>query len=328
MTNLSEAPDGIHGYHGNNTAVRTLMIVFTSIALYNAIELFILLFLTFTHYRGLYFWTLLLSVVLGVIPHAIGYLLELFSLAPVWLSLTITTIGFYVMVPGQSIVLYSRLHLVVQSNKVLRFVLWLIIVDAVILLVPTTVFTFCTAYIASPTVIRGYNVMERMQLAWFCAQEMCISSIYIVEAVRLLRMMPDKDRRRTRIMYELLAINFVIILLDICLLVVEYIGFYPLQTTLKPMVYSIKLKLEFGVLGKLVTLVQNSRSQPTSSEHEEYPGFVDPTQLTTDVTHAAPRESRSRGRRGWNTMSVESLPMSERRIRPSTQSTDESSHPP
>lgn len=327
MTNLSEPPDGIHGYHGNNMAVRTLMIVFTSIALYNAIELFILLFLTFTHYRGLYFWSLLLSVLLGVIPHAIGYLLELFSLAPVWVSLTITTIGFYVMVPGQSVVLYSRLHLVVQSNKMLRFVLWLIIIDAILLLVPTTVFTFCTAYIASPTVIRGYNVMERMQLAWFCAQEICISSIYIVEAVRLLRMMPDKDRRRTRIMYELLAINFVIIMLDICLLVVEYIGYYPLQTTLKPMVYSIKLKLEFGVLGKLVTLVQNSRSQPTSSEHEEYPGFVDPTQLTTDVTHAAPQESRSRGRRGWNTMSVESLPMSERRIRPSTQSTEDSSHP-
>ncbi|KAI3178841.1 hypothetical protein DTO046C5_2102 [Penicillium roqueforti] len=140
-------------------------------------------------------------------------------------------------------------------------------------------------------------------------------------------MMPDKDRRRSRILYELLAINFVIILLDICLLLVEYIGFYALQTTLKAMVYSIKLKLEFGVLGKLVDLVHNHRSQPTSSEHEEYPGFVDPSQITTDVTHAAPRESRPGGRRGWNTISVESLPNSERDTRPSTQSTGKSLHP-
>jgi hypothetical protein len=328
MTNLSEPPDGIHGYHGSNVAVRTLMIVFTSIALYNAIELFILLFLTFTSYRGLYFWTLLLSVVLGVIPHAIGFLLELFSLAPLWVSLTLSTIGFYVMVPGQSVVLYSRLHLVVHSNKVLRFVLWLIIIDTVILLIPTTVLTFCTAYVPSPPVIRGYNVMERMQLAWFCAQEFVISGIYITETVKLLRLMPERDSRRTRIMYELLAINLVIILLDISLLVTEYIGFYALQTTLKSMVYSIKLKLEFGVLGKLVTLVQNNRSQPTSCEHDEYPGFVDPTQFTSDVTHAVPLESRSKGRRGWNTMSVESLPISERRIRPSTQSTDDSRNPP
>lgn len=98
------------------------------------------------------------------------------------------------------------------------------------------------------------------------------------------------------------------------------------------MVYSIKLKLEFGVLGKLVSLVQTSRSQPTSLEHEEYPGFVDPSQLTGDVTHAAPLESAGRreSRRGsgfpWgmnmNNFSLESLPMSERRIRPSTRDTN------
>ncbi|KAJ5499446.1 hypothetical protein LT330_000319 [Penicillium expansum] len=327
MTNLSQAPDGMHGYHDNNVAVRTLMIVFTSIALYNAIELLILLFLTFTHYRGLYFWTLLLSVIAGVVPHAIGYLLGFFTLAPLWFSLTLSTIGFYVMVPGQSLVLYSRLHLVVNNNKVLRFVLWLIIIDAIILLVPTTVLTFCAAYVAMPSMIRGYNVMERMQLAWFCTQEMVISGIYIVETVKLLRMMPDKDQRRSRIMYELLAINFVIILLDVCLLLVEYIGLYSLQTTLKAMVYSIKLKLEFGVLGKLVDLVQSHRSQPTSLEHEEYPVFVDPSQITSDITHAAPRELRPGGRRGWNTLSMESLPSSERRIRPSTRSTDDSVHP-
>ncbi|EKV06729.1 integral membrane protein [Penicillium digitatum] len=327
MTNLSQVPDGMHGYHDHNVAVRTLMIVFTSIALYNAIELLILLFLTFTHYRGLYFWTLLLSVIIGVVPHAVGYLLGFFSLAPLWLYLTLSTIGFYVMVPGQSLVLYSRLHLVVNNNKVLRFVLWLIVIDAIVLLLPTTVLTFCTAYVAHPSMIRGYNVMERMQLAWFCAQEMVISGIYIVETVKLLRMMPDKDRRRSRIMYELLAINFVIILLDLCLLLVEYVGLYSLQTTLKAMVYSIKLKLEFGVLGKLVDLVQSHRSQPTSLEHEEYPGFVDPSQITSDITHAAPREPRQGGRRGWNTLSMESLPSSERRIRLSPRSTDDRLHP-
>ncbi|KAJ5835325.1 hypothetical protein N7447_001351 [Penicillium robsamsonii] len=326
FSNISNSPDALRGGHDYNVAVRTLMIVFTSIALYNALELFILLFLTFTHYHGLYFWTLLLSVVLGVIPHAIGYLLGFFALAPLWLSLTISTIGFYVMVPGQSVVLYSRLHLVVQSNKLLRFVLWLIIIDAILLLIPTTVLTFYNAYATTPPVDRGYNVMERLQLAWFCAQEIVISGIYITETVKLLRMMPDKDRRRCRIMYELLAINFVIILLDVGLLVVEYIGYFNLQTTLKAMVYSIKLKLEFGVLGKLVNIVQNSRSQPTSSDHEEYPGFVDPTQITSDVTHAAPREPR-RGLRGWDTLSVESLPNFEHGIRPSTRSTANSMHP-
>lgn len=326
---LSRPPDGlISGYQGHNLIVRILMVVFSSIALYNAVELFILLFLTFTRYRGLYFWTMLLSVVLGVIPHTIGYLLEFFVLAPLWVSLVISTIGFYVMVPGQSVVLYSRLHLVVQSQRVLRFVFWLIIIDAIILLIPTTVLTFSAAYVRTVPIFRGYNVMERMQLAWFCAQEILISGIYITETVKLLRLVPDKDKRRTRIMHELLVINFAIILLDVALLVLEYVGFYSLQTTLKPMVYSIKLKLEFGVLGKLVSLVNTQRSQPTSSEHEEYPQFVDPSQLTSDVTHAVPVEDRvPRGMRGWNTISMESLPISEQRIRPSTRSSG-TTHPP
>lgn len=303
------------------------MIVFSSIALYNAIELFILLFLTFQHYRGLYFWAMLLSVVLGVVPHTIGYILEFFSLAPLWVSLTLSTIGFYVMVPGQSVVLYSRLHLVCQNHRVLRFVLWLIIVDAFILLIPTTVLTFSTAYVRTLPFIRGYNVMERTQLAWFCVQEFVISGIYISETVKLLKLMPDKDMRRSKIMYELLAINFIIIMLDVALLVVEYIGYYSLQTTLKPMVYSIKLKLEFGVLGKLVSLVHTNRSQPTSTEHEEYPVFVDPSQLTSDVTHAPPIESRvPRGMSAWSNISTESVPMSER-ARSSTRSTD-SAQPP
>ncbi|KAJ5152612.1 uncharacterized protein N7482_009090 [Penicillium canariense] len=318
---LSKPPDGLIGGYKGDLTVRIIMIVFSSIALYNAIELFILLFLTFQHYRGLYFWTLLLSVVLGVIPHTIAYILEFFSLAPLWLSLTLGTIGFYVMVPGQSLVLYSRLHLVVQSHKLLRFVLWLIIIDAVLLLIPTTILTFATAYVGTVPIIRGYNVMERLQLAWFCTQEFLISGIYISETVKLLRLMPDKERRRTRIMYELLAINFVIIMLDVALLVVEYIGYYSLQTTLKPMVYSIKLKLEFAVLGKLVSLVQTQHSQPTSTEHDEYPNFVDPSQFTSDVTHAAPVNSRvPRGMSAWNGISMESLPSSEQRMRPSTRS--------
>lgn len=325
---LSQPPDVlIGGYHGDNAAVRISMIVFSSIALYNAVELIILLFFTFQKYRGLYFWTMMVSAAVGVIPHTVGYILEFFELAPLWVGLLISTIGFYAMIPGQSVVLYSRLHLVVQDHRILRFVLWLIIIDAFILLIPTTVLTFSTAYVRTIPIIIGYNVMERMQLAWFCTQEFVISGIYIWETVKLLRLMPSKDRRRTRIMYELLAINFVIIILDVALLCVEYTGYYSLQTTLKPMVYSIKLKLEFAVLGKLVALIKTQRSQPSSAEQEGYPGFVDPTQITTDVTHAAPVDTRgARGMSAWNNISMESLSESEQRMRPSTRST-ESPHP-
>ncbi|KAL4888393.1 hypothetical protein BDV59DRAFT_188749 [Aspergillus ambiguus] len=311
MGSLSSPPEGlIGGYQGGSLAIKILMVVFSSIALYNALELVILIFLTFNRYSGLYFWTMLLSGVLGVMPHAIGYILEFFAKGPLWLAITLSTIGFYFMVPGQSFVLWSRLHLLVQNPRTLRRILYLIIFDTVILLIPTTVLTFATVYVRTEPIIRGYNVMERLQLAWFCAQEMLISGIYIWETAKFLHLRPDKDSSRHKTLYELILINVIIILMDVALLSLEYSGLYTLQTTLKATVYSIKLKLEFAVLRKLVSLVNTQRPETSSSDHEEYPNFVDPDQIVGDVTHAAPMPRRTHSIRPWSGVSLDSLPVS------------------
>ncbi|KAL2832597.1 hypothetical protein BDW59DRAFT_139475 [Aspergillus cavernicola] len=313
MTNdLTQAPDGlIGGYKGNNVSVKIVVVTFSTLALYNAVELVILILFTFQRYSGLYFWAMLLSGVLGVVPHAVGYLMEFFALGPTWLGITISTVGFYFMVPGQSVVLYSRLHLVMENRKLLRFVLYLIIVDAILLLIPTTILTFSTAYLRTRPIIMGYNVMERLQVAWFCTQEILISSIYIWETAKLLRLRPEKDTRRTRVLYELLAINFIIIAMDVALLVLEYRGMWYLQTTMKAAVYSIKLKLECGVLRKLVEIVQPNRQDTSSTEQEQFPAFVNPEQIVGDVTRATPLTRRSQ-QYPWGA-SVDSFTLSDRR---------------
>ncbi|GAQ07573.1 hypothetical protein ALT_4894 [Aspergillus lentulus] len=314
LNSITELPEGVGANPEiHSLAIRILVVVFNSIALYNAIELVILIFLTFNRYSGLYFWSLLLSGVLGVIPHAIGHLLQFFRIGPIGLAISIATIGFYFMVPGQSFVLYSRLHLVVQNQKHLRRVLYLIIIDSIVLLIPTTVLNYLTVYVGTQPVIKGYNVVERMQISWFAAQEMFISGIYIVETIRLLRLWPDKASSRNKLMYELIAINLVMVLLDVALLVLEYLGLYTLQVTIKAAVYSVKLKLEFGVLRKLVSLVHAPQVSSTT-DIDEYPTFVDPSQITGDVTHAAPVNQRSSSRR-WDAISLDSLVRSERNSR-------------
>ncbi|OQE24088.1 hypothetical protein PENFLA_c010G02493 [Penicillium flavigenum] len=285
---LLQNPDEIiGGYHGGTLAIRIVMIVFSTIALYNSVELIVLVFASFSHYHGLYFWALFLSVALGVIPYTIGYLCEFFSPSPAWLSLTLATIGFYVMVPGQSVVLYSRLHLIVRNHKVLRLVLWFIIIDTVILLVPTTTLVYLIVYVSTNPTVKGYNVIERMELAWFCAQEFVLTGIYISETVKLIKIWPGRDRRRLNIMYQLLAINALIIIFDFTLLILEYVGYHSLQVTLKPMVYSIKLKLEFAVLGKLVALVQPHHVQQSYDRQHECLDFVNAAPLASDISQGA-----------------------------------------
>ncbi|GIK02472.1 hypothetical protein Aspvir_006528 [Aspergillus viridinutans] len=316
MPNGTQAPgDGITGgYTGDSLAMKITMATLAGITWYNAIELIILVFVTFSKYHGTYFWSLLIASSIGLLPYSTGFLLKFFQLTDqTWLSVTFITVGWWCMVTGQSIVLYSRLHLVLRNPRILRRVLTMILVDAVIFHVPTTVLTYgsnMAGPAAAPAYIRGYNVMEKIQMTGFCLQELIISALYIWETIRMLRLDPDRGKRK--IIYQLVAINLIIIVMDIGLLVVEYMNKYIMETMLKGVIYSIKLKLEFAVLGKLVYLVHNHvwKSDPigtdnchlhhhhhhtTSYSHPEYqyPDFVDATRVTSDLTHAKPPASAS-----------------------------------
>ena len=54
--------------------------------------------------------------------------------------------------------------------------------------------------------------------------------------------------------------NTIVILLDLSLLVLQLVNLHQLQVSLKPAIYSIKLKLEFAVLGQLICLVDGGGS--------------------------------------------------------------------
>ena len=200
------------------------------------------------------------------------------------------------MVPGQSFILYSRLHLVLQNTKLLHGLLWLISITTVLMIVPMTSLTFSTTYLDTFTVNYGFNVMERLQLTWFCVQECLLSTLYIREAMRLLRLDPHKNRRRSQIEYELIVVNAATIAMDIVLLVVEYVGLYIIQVTLKTAVYSLKLKLEFAVLSRMVESVCGPLHgyHGSSSDDSYFPDFVNPDRVPADLTHAAAVRQRQR----------------------------------
>jgi len=119
----------------------------------------------------------------------------------------------------------------------------------------------------------------------FFVQECILSIIYIKETLRLIKLSDSVQDDLTsvtaveggvkhgaesrKIMYQLIAINAIIIGMDVALLAVEFANLYLIETTLKGVVYSIKLKLEFAVLGKLVQIVHaksnSSRSHQSNS---------------------------------------------------------------
>lgn len=70
MASLNDISAGLaSGIEASSMMVKIVVGVFLALALYNAVELIILIFSTFKKYHGLYFWSLLVSVVFGVIHH-------------------------------------------------------------------------------------------------------------------------------------------------------------------------------------------------------------------------------------------------------------------
>jgi hypothetical protein len=118
-------------------------------------------------------------------------------------------------------------------------------------------------------------------------------------------------------MHQLICINVAIIVMDTALLSLECASLYLLETIIKGFTYSIKLKLEFAILSRLVKFVgvdqnhyergggapvnfvdteQISGKAKHNSESNDISEFVDLTKVSTDYTHAAPSRTQSRFR--------------------------------
>jgi len=277
------------GYNGHSQALKITIVFFAGLAMYNACELMVMVLLTFKHYRGLYFWSLLVAA-FGIVPYALGFLLKLMKVTAgpsKWAAVTLLSIGWYPMVTGQALVLWSRLHLILHGKRgdtIIKWTKWMIIVDAICLHIPTTVLTFgSNGSVNTDTFVYGYNIMEKIQMSGFFCQEIILSSIYIIETVKTLRVSLRPNTRRT--MQQLILINAIIIAMDLCLLGLEAASLYILETLVKGVIYSIKLKLEFAILGKLVNLIGGKRPEEDQNERQHSTGFVDPERKSTAIDH-------------------------------------------
>lgn len=305
------------GYDGNSLAVQVIIAFFLGLSIYNVLELQVLIFGTFSRFRGLYFWSLVISG-WGIIPYSVGFILKYFSVltgGAKWFSIFLLSIGWYPMVTGQAVVLWSRLHLIVtgeKGDKILKWTKWMIIVNAIVLHIPTTVLTVgSNSDTDTETFVRGYNVMEKVQMCGFFLQEIILSSIYIAETIRILRTSVQENTKR--LMYQLMAINILIIIMDLGLLGLECASLYILETTTKPVFYSIKLKLEFAILGKLVHFVgqggnrtsgtftadeKRGSSATKGRPEQDISDFVDLTKVNTDLTRTSQPKRKSEAHGG------------------------------
>lgn len=236
-----------------NPTVYCLVASFFAVSLWLALELTVQVYTTFKRRTGLYFWSILI-VACGIAFHTVGLLLKL--LVPgvnVIFATVLAKVGWVMDTTGFAVVLYSRLHLVVQSRKTLRLVLAMIIVDAVLFHTPIIVF------LVGLSIRKDWDSyvtpFEYTQVVGFSIQETVISCIYILKTIKFLKSGYNDQLRKVTTM--LIAVQVLVVLMDIALLIIDCIGMFTLKAVLHPFAYGIKLKIEFAVLNLLLNLVKH-----------------------------------------------------------------------
>lgn len=126
-------------YPGYFDFTSILTAICASLASYNALELILLILTTFQHYHGLYFWSIVVASA-SIIPYVVGMVIMFFGTSTQLAGLIVNNIGWITMIVSQSVVLYSRLGIVLgnQQSRILIFTKWLIIIDAVVFYILAT----------------------------------------------------------------------------------------------------------------------------------------------------------------------------------------------
>ncbi|OTA98035.1 hypothetical protein M426DRAFT_260228 [Hypoxylon sp. CI-4A] len=232
-----------------NITVWSLLAVFTALPIWTTVELTFWVLYTFERWRGVYFWSVL-GTTFGVTIHAIGYVLK-FCTNTNWIFAAILVeAGWVAEVLGFSIVLWSRLHLVIpKGRRLLRGVLAMIIIDELVIGVPTIVFQFL---VSNPATHARYLVhmetIERVQIMAFSVQETVISAIYVYGTLQMLKLSLNAKAKHT--LAFLIVVQVLVVLADVLVIALDYLEYYTLKAVLHSFVYAFKLQVEFVVLNE------------------------------------------------------------------------------
>ncbi|KAK6854946.1 hypothetical protein PG995_008478 [Apiospora arundinis] len=265
---------------GHLVAVTILL----SVSLWNAIEMVPLVFFTFKRFRTLYFWSMC-AATLGIMVCTTSQIISTWGPEPFnrtrLIASSISCVGWVPMVTGQSLVLYSRLHLLDVPPRTLKILRFMIIFDGITLHSIGTAFTLEPLITQSRRLEHVYKTFEKVQITAFMAQEFVLSGMYMWKAHEFLgqfkcplqlsrsRLSPGRTPPRDSVMGLLLGLiiaNVVVMLLDVTIIVLEYAGLHEVQLSYKTFAYALKLKIELSILNQLVGFVRRVHQIQTEAD--------------------------------------------------------------
>ena len=242
-------------------AAEALVLGFAGATFWICGELVAQLAFRFTSWRTLYPWyldfsetsrtcgltfrrTILIST-LGTIVITGSHILNHLGNAPTT-SLILEATGWICMVTGFALVLYSRLHILINDRRVLRACLGIIVINALICHPPVIVASVYTG-IHKKTLLRAGFCLDVL----FVLQENVFALLYIFSFVKFVGGW-HVDKEAKAVLRNLILAEVIVFCTDITPLSLLYAQAYVPREAIHPFCYAVKLTIEFWILNDLV----------------------------------------------------------------------------
>jgi hypothetical protein len=191
---------------------------------------------------------------IGIIVYNTGNLLTNFeNSSPKVFANLCWHIGWGTATTGLSLVLWSRLHLVVKNSRLLNFLLVLIPFNGIVI-------NFIAIGVLFGLTLK-YNkkyliavVLNYFGIITFVILETVLSSLYIYYTARFLKSGYSLHTRK--VVGLLLGIQVLVIVFDAMLWSLAFTNLFEVAVLIHPLTQAIKLKLEFIILNQLQSLVK------------------------------------------------------------------------
>lgn len=245
-------------YYGGlpwNPAVYCFVAAVITLTYFLALESLLVASRTFERHSSVYFGSIVCTAI-GIILYTTGTMCGFFGLIQDPGQILGITLSAQVMIlSGFSIVIWSRLHLIIQNPEFLRGLLMLIILTSVILhgvAIPIYLVLGFYKKKVSPTKYAGFA-----DSAVFTAQEAFCTSLYIFKTIRFIRSPYSKNTQRTICL--LVLVQLTVMATDAISWFLQVSNRILIATIMHGFFYSLKLRLEIVVLNELQDLIKAGR---------------------------------------------------------------------
>jgi hypothetical protein len=205
---------------GQNLSLIAFQASLSTAGLLCCIQTFILVGITFRRWSGLYFWSLVgaaFSLLLCCLAIPLrSYILKETQLA---IPAAMTAIGYLFFPPFSFLLLYSRLHLLQASKRILKLVFIVIAIEWLVAEVPQAVLTLLNfRHPGSERIASLYKVSWELEEALYPVVDLLLCSMYLIYVKS---MWNTREPKVKRVLRHVAIMIIFLILIDVSILTVQ-----------------------------------------------------------------------------------------------------------